>query len=384
MISGEEKMKQRSKNSDRRVNSMSNKTSVGIDLADEKSVATMFSPVGDLLGRFSFPTNEEGFSTIFSEKVPKDARIGFEACTMAYPVSRTLRALGYNDITVAHPRELTWIVKSKKKNDRVDSEKIARLLMSDMLPKSYLLTREAQIQRDLLIQRVKSGVEIRKIKTSIINYLKREGIYNNLPKTSNNFSVTRRKAIEGLRFGDDRDVVMKMMLDRLKFHEMQCAPVEDRIRALVKENDDVRLLMTIPGVDFYLATLISSYVRDVNRFPSFDHLASFFGIIPVSRDSANVRRRGRMSKDGPAIARWALGVMTDTVMRRNENIHNYYNHEKDRTKSGSYAHVLTMKKLLRMVYHILKTREHWRWEDVDLTNRKLEDLDASRGGAGIA
>lgn len=377
-------MKQRSKNSDRRVNSMSNKTSVGIDLADEKSVATMFSPVGDLLGRFSFPTNEEGFSTIFSEKVPKDARIGFEACTMAYPVSRTLRALGYNDITVAHPRELTWIVKSKKKNDRVDSEKIARLLMSDMLPKSYLLTREAQIQRDLLIQRVKSGVEIRKIKTSIINYLKREGIYNNLPKTSNNFSVTRRKAIEGLRFGDDRDVVMKMMLDRLKFHEMQCAPVEDRIRALVKENDDVRLLMTIPGVDFYLATLISSYVRDVNRFPSFDHLASFFGIIPVSRDSANVRRRGRMSKDGPAIARWALGVMTDTVMRRNENIHNYYNHEKDRTKSGSYAHVLTMKKLLRMVYHILKTREHWRWEDVDLTNRKLEDLDASRGGAGIA
>ena len=377
-------MKQRSKNSDRRVNGMSNKTSVGIDLADEKSVATMFSPVGDLLGRFSFPTNEEGFSTIFSEKVPKDARIGFEACTMAYPVSRTLRALGYNDITVAHPRELTWIVKSKKKNDRVDSEKIARLLMSDMLPKSYLLTREAQIQRDLLIQRVKSGVEIRKIKTSIINYLKREGIYNNLPKTSNNFSVTRRKAIEGLRFGDDRDVVMKMMLDRLKFHEMQCAPVEDRIRALVKENDDVRLLMTIPGVDFYLATLISSYVRDVNRFPSFDHLASFFGIIPVSRDSANVRRRGRMSKDGPAIARWALGVMTDTVMRRNENIHNYYNHEKDRTKSGSYAHVLTMKKLLRMVYHILKTREHWRWEDVDLTNRKLEDLDASRGGAGIA
>ena len=36
-------------------------------------------------------------------------------------------------------------------------------------------------------------------------------------------------------------------------------------------------------------------------------------------------------------------------------------HEKDRTKSGSYAHVLAMKKLLRMVYHILKTREHWRW-----------------------
>ncbi|MDG6994718.1 MAG: IS110 family transposase [Nitrososphaerota archaeon] len=102
------------------------------------------------------------------------------------------------------------------------------------------------------------------------------------------------------------------MLDRLKFNEDRCEPFEDRIRALVRDNDDVRLLMTIPGVDFYLAALICSYIRDVNRFPSFDHLASFFGIIPESRDSANVRRRGKMSKDGPSIPRWALGVMVDT------------------------------------------------------------------------
>jgi hypothetical protein len=31
--------------------------------------------------------------------------------------------------TVAHPKELAWIVRSKKKNDRVDSLKVAKLHM---------------------------------------------------------------------------------------------------------------------------------------------------------------------------------------------------------------------------------------------------------------
>jgi hypothetical protein len=52
---------------------------------------------------------------------------------LAYPVSRALRRFGY-DVTVAHPREHAWIVKSKRKNDRVDSLKIAKLHMVGMLP----------------------------------------------------------------------------------------------------------------------------------------------------------------------------------------------------------------------------------------------------------
>jgi transposase len=172
------------------------------------------------------------------------------------------------------------------------------------------------------------------------------------------------------------------MMEKIRFYEERCLPLEERVKALVKENEDVRLMMTIPGADYYLASNLSSYIRDVNRFPSFDHLASFFGIIPETGDSANVKRRGRMSKDGPSIARWALGIMTDTVMGRNAHLHAYYAHEKERTGSGKYAHVLTMKKLLRMVYHILKTREHWRWEDEALTKRKLANLE--RGGVGTA
>jgi transposase len=113
----------------------------------------------------------------------------------------------------------------------------------------------------------------------------------------------------------------------------------------------------------------------VNRFPSDDHLASFFGIVPTSRDSADVKRRGRMTKDGSSIARWALSIMVDTVMRYNKPIRGHYLSVKKRTSSGKLAHVSTMRKLTRMLYHMLKTKQRWKWENPHLTERKMMRLE---------
>lgn len=276
MKTKKEKSKEGGARKEMRLN-MPRTPAAGLDLGEEFSVVTMYSPLGEIAERFNFSMDDEGYS-LFSSKIPRDARIGYEASTTAYSVDRRLRAMGYQDITVAHPKELALIVRSKKKNDRADSEKIARLLFMDMLPESHLLTREEQIVRDLLIQRVKLGAEIRRMKNSVISYLKREDVFASLPKTDDNFSLTRTEAIDALAFGDDRDLVLRTMMEKLRFYEGRCTPLEERVMDLVKDHEDVRLLMTIPGVDYYLASLFSSYVRDVNRFPSIDHLASFFGI----------------------------------------------------------------------------------------------------------
>jgi len=115
--------------------------------------------------------------------------------------------------------ELAWIVKSKRKNDRVDSLKIAKLHMVGMLPESHLLDGDEQVARDLLVQRVKLGVEIGRLKNSIVSYLKREGVYQSLPEASDNLSARRRQAIRSLRFNDDRDLVLSIMMDRLSSQE---------------------------------------------------------------------------------------------------------------------------------------------------------------------
>jgi transposase len=128
--------------------------------------------------------------------------------------------------------------------------------------------------RDLLVQRVKLGVEIGRLKNSVIGYLKREGVYDSLPKNRDSFSVRRRRAIRSMKFHDKRDLVLGTMMDRLDFLEGQCTPLEDGVRENARVSDDVKILMSITGVDYYLASLISSFIGEVERFPSDDHLAS--------------------------------------------------------------------------------------------------------------
>ena len=127
--------------------------------------------------------------------------------------------MGYDDITVAHPKELSWIVKSKKKNDRVDSLKLAKLHLVGMLPESHLLEQEERIERDLLLQGMKLGRSISSTKNSIIGYLKREGLFDGLPETNDNFSVKKMKAMKEIEFGNQKDFVLRTMIERLEFYK---------------------------------------------------------------------------------------------------------------------------------------------------------------------
>jgi transposase len=276
---------------------------------------------------------------------------------------------------VAHPKELSWITKSKKKNDRVDSIKLAKLHLVGMIPESHLLDEEGRIFRDLLIQRVKLGRSISSMKNSIIGYLKREGIFDNLPESNDNFSVKRRKAMKEIRFNNQKDLVLTTMLDRLEFFEKQIIPLEMEIKRSAKESEDVKLLMSIPGIDYYLASLLSSYIGDVSRFETSDRLASFFGIITSTKDSSTIKRRGHMSKEGAQTARWALSLAVDTVMMRNKPIREYYDSVKNRKGSGKFAHVSTMRKLIRMIFTMLKERKEWKYENPALTENKFSKLE---------
>ncbi|MEM4058519.1 MAG: transposase [Thermoplasmata archaeon] len=233
--------------------------------------------------------NDDGFNE-FRKKIPVNVRIAFEASRLAYPVLKKLKTLGYDDSTVAHHKELSWIVKSKKKNDHVYSIKLAKLHLVDMLPKSHLLSQDEQISN---------------LKNSIIGYLKREDLFNRLPESDNNFSVKRTKAIKDIQFGDQRDLVLKTMMNHLEFLEKQETPIEKEIKKIARANDDVKLLMTIKGVDYYLASLLSAYIGDITRFENKDRLASFFGVVPASRDTSSIKRRGHISKEGSSVARWA-------------------------------------------------------------------------------
>ncbi|MGC9124422.1 MAG: transposase, partial [Thermoplasmata archaeon] len=290
--------------------------SVGINVGEQYSVVTYISPNGDIIDHFEFEMNENGFNE-FNKRIPYNVSIAFEASGLPYVVTKKLKSLGYSNITVAHPKNLAWITKSKHKNDHVDSIKLAKLNLVGMIPESHLLDDEERIFRDLLIQRVKLDQEIGYVKNAIISYLKREVVFNNLPGTKDNFSKKKRKEMKKIRFGNENDLVLQSMFERLELYESQAKIFENKIKERARENENIKLLMTIRGVDYYLASLLMSYIQNINRFENEGKLASFFGIVPSNRDSSSITQRGRMSKEGASTARWALSIAVTTVMRYN-------------------------------------------------------------------
>ena len=113
----------------------------------------------------------------------------------------------------------------------------------------------------------------------------------------------------------------------------------------------------------------------MSRFETSDKLASFSGIITSTKDSSTIKRRGHMSKEGSQTARWALSIAVDTIILRNKSICEYYDSVKNRKGSAKFAHVSTMRKLIRMIFTMLKERKEWKYENPGLTESKLSRLE---------
>ena len=79
----------------------------------------------------------------------KDAKVAIEASYSWMPVYELLEGKGY-EVKLAYPKETRIIAKAKVKTDKVDSERLAHLLRSNLLPTSYVPPKEIRELRDLV------------------------------------------------------------------------------------------------------------------------------------------------------------------------------------------------------------------------------------------
>jgi transposase len=64
-------------------------------------------------------------------------------------------------------------------------------------------------------------------------------------------------------------------------------------------------VQTIPGIGPVLAAVFVAEIGDVHRFPTAAHLSSWAGLTPKHHESDTHVRRGRITKQGSRLVRWA-------------------------------------------------------------------------------
>ena len=94
----------------------------------------------------------------------------------------------------------------------------------------------------------------------------------------------------------------RLMLDNHLQHleslNQQIKRVDEEIRVKASHDEDVKLLLSMTGIDIYTALLIRSEIGSINRFPDYKKLVSWAGLAPSLHQSGSIQYHGAITKQG--------------------------------------------------------------------------------------
>ncbi|MEW6369055.1 MAG: IS110 family transposase [Acidobacteriota bacterium] len=104
---------------------------------------------------------------------------------------------------------------------------------------------------------------------------------------------------------DDRQAIDSelRLLDSIE-HEIR--EMEQTLIQAAWQEDRARLLMTLSGIDFCGAQSLMATMGNLRRFEDGDHFASYLGLVPSTRASADHCYHGPITKQGRSHTRWML------------------------------------------------------------------------------
>ena len=250
-------------------------------------------------------------------KLKEPLEVVFEATGGYGPLHEKLSAVARR-VVMAHPASLRLIWGTRRKNDRIDAQKLAKLLYLDAVPPAHV-PQPAVRQWRRLIELRRSLVRRRAaLKNQVHALLRTCGIA--APATL----FSRR----GMSWFMEQELDEASSLERAVLIE-QMRNIKDQLQAVEKalaksSNADgrVTLLMTIPGVGRRTAEAFCAYVDRIGRFSRSGKVGSYFGLVPCEDTSAGKERLGHITKQGPAVMRQLLveaawsGVRKSPTLRK--------------------------------------------------------------------
>ena len=273
---------------------------------------------------------------------------------------------------VAHPMKLRLIGESKLKTDKIDSEILANLLRTNYLPKAYIPDREIREIRDILRHRQDIVDEIVRIKNRV-HALLAKNMIDIKKEVTDVFGKRGREILRNLELSRNDRFRLDSYLRQLEFYESELENIEDYLSVIAYSTEEVRLIMTIPGIGPITALTIVAEIGDISRFRDSRKLAAYCGLTPSIRASGDKIHMGHVRKDTNSHLKRVLVEAAHIAIRYPGNLKRFYL-RLSRRRGKQIAIVATARKLIRIIYAMLTSGERYRDEDPELTERKIYKL----------
>jgi transposase len=145
-------------------------------------------------------------------------------------------------------------------------------------------------------------------------------------------------------------------LDRYRALQADIAVLEEETKILLARTDG-QILTSLPGVAVIRAAAFAAHSLPIARFPDAEHLYSATGLAPAMYQSATLRRRGRISRQGLAEHRdalmgiaWGLSLFSPSFAQRDAEY-------RARGMAPIEARVALARHACRLVYRLLTAQQ---------------------------
>ncbi|MCW4045523.1 MAG: IS110 family transposase [Candidatus Bathyarchaeota archaeon] len=342
---------------------------VGVDVGKSKCRAAMMSPEGRIIRELNLSNDREGI-TCLASLLTMDDRVVMESTGAYWLDLYTELEDMHIPVVLANPLKTKAIASARIKSDKVDARILAHLLRTNLIPECYVPPKEMREIRSMVRHRL-SIVKLRStVKNRIHSLVDRKGLKHEFSDLFGKSGIQWLKSLE-------LSSLDRLMLDNYLMHlenlDAQVSRVDLEITRRASLDEDVRLLLSLTGVNVYTALLIKSEIGTIERFPNYKRLVSWAGLAPSLHQSGDFEYHGSITKQGSTMLRWIMVESARVASVHDPRLRAFYERVRER-RGDQKAIVAVANKMLKIIWFMLTKREEYESANKKRYAKKLNSL----------
>jgi transposase len=320
---------------------------VGIDLHRRRSVLVRMTETGELLGWVRIVNDRDQLAQVMAQ-AGEDPEVVLEATYGWYWAADELAGMGAK-VHLAHPLGVKAFCCRRVKNDIRDATDLADLLRMGRLAEAWIAPPATRELRQLVRHRAKLVHLATSLRCQVHAVLAGQGV---TVSVSDLFGLAGSRLLSELVLPPAYQHRVDSLRRLIEVFDHEIDAVSKITRARLREDPGYLALQTIPGVGPVLASVFVAEVGDVSRFPGPTQLASWAGLTPKHHESDTTVRRGRITKQGSRLVRWAA---IEAVQRAGVDTPLGIHRDRVATRRGrNIGKVAAARELIELVYYALR------------------------------
>jgi transposase len=319
---------------------------VGVDLHRRRSVIVRVDQQGNHLSTVRVANNPAEVIAAVSAASP-NPEVVVEATFGWYWLVDLLQEMGCS-VHLASPSQVNW-GNRRVKNDERDALDLVRKLRLGELPEAWIAPAETRQLRELVRYRAKS-VRLRSgLKAQVHGVMGKEGI---LPGLGDMFGPGGQKLLDAMDMADNYRTRVESLRDLIEIYDREITMLDRQIHRQLKDHPGYNAIQVIPGVGKVIAAIMVAEIGDVTRFSSPEKLCPWAGLTPKHYESETKVVRGRVTKQGSKLLRWAA-IEAVSANHGGTRLQADYHRIADR-RGKKKARVAVARRLLTLVFYGLR------------------------------